>query len=779
MIPADQQMFSHQTILTNNQVIKPYPLQQFQQGETTYIKDSLRIIHLPVNTVIFAFITFWVIGNFGWWMIPSYLFGWAYCMSLSNKMNYLVKLGVRGDFQKFLFAMAFIPIINLMIIPFAMEEHRRLLLLHASVEGIEFHFNSTSIKILNVAILWIFIWWLNFTFFTLSSTDYNAYEYAYYYPNFVFGFITLGIFVFIVAFVLIIRHIITKQIFTRLVHSKENNTFKGLLQGWKMLIVYCLCIFPISLLFGDEILLVFVLVALLAVSCYPFISTKNLLKAVEYGNFGQRLILIIMIASVSMDIIFIENLWVSCGDYYTPYGSDNERCSWYLLNGVDEYFITNIVIGFGVLFFTWILFIVNHNNFYTEIKKLKNHQDLTRPNLFQSNQVITTQGQPIAQQYQYTQQDYGSVSYPSYVNQTQSVASTPSTAYQQQTATNFQTGQPSRSLVASAQQDMNDAYSLLQSEGAISSTSNYSAANTAQYANTQTNSGSKIGANADPNLVVYTRHELIAQGGMADVYRATHTTTRQVVAWKESHNRFNPFSVSNQKMLGECELLTQLAHERLPKYITHGYSNSPEGAQTTVLIQEFIPGGSLQETVEQCKKMNATIPLERIIELLDQSCEPLIYMASLPEPIYHRDLKPHNIIVHPERGPIVIDFGLAKIVATGSDISVTRGGSGTWTAPERDSGVSGPFTDVYSLGKCLYYLMTYKVPPTIITEMEKNEMISLGSPVWLADLMIRSAWPRNEQRIQTVSEFQQILRNQGGQIQTNQSSASSDYTTWQ
>ena len=146
MIPGNQQMFSQPTIMTNSEVVKPYPLEQFQDSEITYIKDSLAIRYLPTNTVIFACLSFLVIGNFAWWMIPSYLFGMAYCMSLSSKMNNLVKLGVRGNFHRFLFAISFFPLLNLMIIPFAMEEHRRLLLLHASVEGLDFQFKSIKLN---------------------------------------------------------------------------------------------------------------------------------------------------------------------------------------------------------------------------------------------------------------------------------------------------------------------------------------------------------------------------------------------------------------------------------------------------------------------------------------------------------------------------------------------------------------------------------------------------------------------------------------------------------
>ncbi|MEL0101309.1 MAG: protein kinase, partial [Euryarchaeota archaeon] len=295
----------------------------------------------------------------------------------------------------------------------------------------------------------------------------------------------------------------------------------------------------------------------------------------------------------------------------------------------------------------------------------------------------------------------------------------------------------------------------------------------------QENANTNIPQDETDVLSMYEKQELIAKGGMATVYMAINRTTRKQVVWKEAHGDFNPLSVSNMKIDGECELLELLDHPRLPKYIARGSVSGDFGQENVVLIEEFIEGGSLQETVEQCRKMGAIIPQDRIIDMLGKTCEPLIYMATLEEPIYHRDLKPHNIIVHPDRGPVLIDFGLAKIVSAGSDISVTRGGSGTWTAPERDSGISGPFTDVYSLGKCLYYLITYKVPPTIVTEREKQEMIQNGAPEWLADLMLNAAWPVHDQRIQTIRHFNEILQSEGNlSFDRNQSSSSGDFTTW-
>ena len=198
---------------------------------------------------------------------------------------------------------------------------------------------------------------------------------------------------------------------------------------------------------------------------------------------------------------------------------------------------------------------------------------------------------------------------------------------------------------------------------------------------------------------------------------------------------------------------------------------------------EFIEGGDLKNTVEQVRKVGAQISTAKAIEYLTHACEPLEALASRSEPIYHRDLKPHNVIIHPQRGPIIIDWGLAKQVATGSDVSVTRGGSGTWTPPERDAGVSGPFTDVYSLGKILYFLLTKDTPPAILAqEKVATRLTELDRPGWLAQFIIWACWPQHEKRIQSIHQFRILMQNKGvwpeGEPIESSASDSGDFTTW-
>ena len=279
----------------------------------------------------------------------------------------------------------------------------------------------------------------------------------------------------------------------------------------------------------------------------------------------------------------------------------------------------------------------------------------------------------------------------------------------------------------------------------------------------------------------FTKTQRFASGGMANVFHCIDNENGEVRVWKQAQGVHIPLNDANKRLKYEAEVLMLADHPRIPKYFGFTDVKNNEGKDENVVIMEYLEGGDLKSTVTQISKVGLIMPADTIINYLKEMCEPLIHMSSFQEPIYHRDLKPHNIIIHPTRGPVIIDWGLAKAVHGGSDISVTRGGSGTWTSPERDSGISGPFTDVYSLGKILYYLATCKQPPAIISNSEKEEMISLGHPVWLAELMLKASWPRHQERIQNTSEFLQLLVNEGEEESTEPVEAMinlDDLTKW-
>ena len=263
----------------------------------------------------------------------------------------------------------------------------------------------------------------------------------------------------------------------------------------------------------------------------------------------------------------------------------------------------------------------------------------------------------------------------------------------------------------------------------------------------------------DYNLEIgkkYKKSELISDGGMAKVFKAVVISTGTTVVWKEAAaSRFNPLPEVNARLLDESEILSSLNHPRIPKYIDSGEVKNQNGENVVVMIMEYIEGRSLKDDIDTFSKMGRTFTIQEASKIIQEICEALDYMSDMEMPIYHRDIKPSNIIIHNTKGPVLIDFGLGKMMSD-KDRSMTRGMSEGWSPTERDNGISGPFTDVFSLGQILWNMLTGERPSILSKEEIREKLTEKGHEEWIAEVIFASV-ERYDKRIQSVFEFKNML----------------------
>lgn len=200
----------------------------------------------------------------------------------------------------------------------------------------------------------------------------------------------------------------------------------------------------------------------------------------------------------------------------------------------------------------------------------------------------------------------------------------------------------------------------------------------------------------------YRIESLLSEGGMGAVYQAFDTTLEMRVAIKE--NFFDTKEAVDQ-FRREALILAKLNHPSLPRVTDHFTLDKGQ-----YLVMDFIRGVDLWELLKQQRR---PLPEAQAIDYVCQICETLTYLHSQDPPIVHRDIKPQNIKITPDNRAVLVDFGIAKIAASGQKTMVgARGVTPGFSPPEQHAG-SGttPRSDIYALGATFYAILTGRKPP--------------------------------------------------------------------
>ena len=167
-----------------------------------------------------------------------------------------------------------------------------------------------------------------------------------------------------------------------------------------------------------------------------------------------------------------------------------------------------------------------------------------------------------------------------------------------------------------------------------------------------------------------------------------------------------------------------------------------EQKQKLIVIEEYVTGTSLQETLER----EGTLPKERVISITDQLCKILADLHGMEPPIIHRDIKPSNIIVQPDGTIKLLDMNAAKWADENEERDTMLIGTHGYAAPEQYGfGSSGPQTDIYALGILMNTMITGEVSRHHIPEN------------WLGDVIRRCTAMDPEARYQDAMQVREAL----------------------
>jgi predicted Ser/Thr protein kinase len=200
----------------------------------------------------------------------------------------------------------------------------------------------------------------------------------------------------------------------------------------------------------------------------------------------------------------------------------------------------------------------------------------------------------------------------------------------------------------------------------------------------------------------------IGTGGMGTVYLATHLGLERPVAVKIIKREFAGDADVADRFLREARTMAKLHHSHAAMIFDAG--NLPDGRH--FIVMEFVEG----ETLSQVLAREGRFPASRAVAIATQICDVLEEAHRLG--IIHRDLKPSNILIG-KRGVCVLDFGVAKVLASSAESTATHASTGSgqligtprYMSPEQCLGQRvGARSDLYSLGVLLYEMLAGRPP---------------------------------------------------------------------
>jgi serine/threonine-protein kinase len=252
----------------------------------------------------------------------------------------------------------------------------------------------------------------------------------------------------------------------------------------------------------------------------------------------------------------------------------------------------------------------------------------------------------------------------------------------------------------------------------------------------------------------------VGRGGNATLFGA-YDQKGQKVAIKVLHPEL-AVSVAADRFLREIRWAAKLDHPHIAPLIDSGESD-----YLLWFVMPFVAG----ETLRQVMRRERMLPIDRAVRVATEVLDALGHAHE--HKLAHRDIKPDNIVCS-EAGAVLVDFGIARAIASSGEDRVTRSGFvvGTeeYMSPEQAGGspdIDGR-TDIYSLGVVLFEALAGRPPfsaasAAAVLDMQQHatppdlRKLRRDVPRNLSDAVMKALSKAREARWQTASDMRQAL----------------------
>ena len=206
----------------------------------------------------------------------------------------------------------------------------------------------------------------------------------------------------------------------------------------------------------------------------------------------------------------------------------------------------------------------------------------------------------------------------------------------------------------------------------------------------------------------FTYHEMLGEGAFGQAFKVTDTKDKAYCLKEVSLLKMS--ALDRERARREAKLMKRVTENKNHPNIVSFYDSWSSLSQNKLFIlMEYVPGGTLEDLLAECRKEGQNLDTAQVGHYLVQLASALDYCHNDMR-IVHRDIKPANILVDRMGRLKLADFGLSKMLAAGIDLTSTFAGSPQFMSPEQYRGDYSFPTDVWALGCVMFEIMSFRSP---------------------------------------------------------------------
>jgi len=215
----------------------------------------------------------------------------------------------------------------------------------------------------------------------------------------------------------------------------------------------------------------------------------------------------------------------------------------------------------------------------------------------------------------------------------------------------------------------------------------------------------------------------LGKGAMGVVYNAHDSLMERSVAIKVMMTDLEDDPETSSRFYREARAAGQLVH---PNIITIFDMGEDDGRP--FIVMELLAGQTLNKYMERPEAAD----IETKIDLMLQICAGL--HAAHTHGIFHRDVKPGNLLVRPNGELKIVDFGIARLASSNMTASGLIVGTPDYMSPEQTRGPDvDQRSDIFSAGAVFYLMLTGRKPFSAADPISVLSKVQTETPLPIRD----------------------------------------------